>query len=91
MADANMDKNNLSSHLTDETVTSPSCSSALQTLRNIRRNYASPASRREQRSNFAPYSAQHEQKKKTPKHHSWTTRFVCLSLTTDDKVLVMQL
>ena len=86
MADANMDKNNLSSYLTDETVTSPSCGSALQTLRSIRRNYASPASRREQRSNFAPYSAQHEQKKKTPKHHSWTTRFVCLSLTTDDKV-----
>eukprot|EP00731_Ephydatia_muelleri_P026419 Em0018g519a len=75
-----------SSRQNDETVTSPSCGSALQTLRSIRRNYASPASRREQRSNFAPYSAQHEQKKKPPKHHSWTTRFVCLSLTTDDKV-----
>ena len=46
----------------DETVRTPSCGVALQTLRGICNQFNSmPASRREQRSNLAPYSVQHEQ------------------------------
>ena len=72
---------------TDETLRSPSCGVALQTLRGIRNQInATPASRREQRNNFAPYSVQHEPKKKPSKPHSWTTRLVCLSATTDNRV-----
>ena len=70
----------LSSYSADDDRQSPSCSNALNTLRQIRRGVAV----REQRAYFASYSTPETQtshKTRKQKGQSWTVRLVCLNST----------